>query len=81
MTRFMAFFISIFPSMNLCAQTADEVLKKVYSAQDEITTLSYTLVRSDTFVTGQTRIIKGQAKRKSSNWGHYHGFCILGKKG
>lgn len=46
------------------AQTAGEIIRQVLAKQAELRSISYTLQRNDTFVTGQTRTTSGMVKMK-----------------
>lgn len=47
------------------AQPANEIIQRVLASQQRIKTIAYTLQRSDTFVTGQTRMTSGTVKMKA----------------
>jgi len=57
------FIISLcFCCAALFSQTPAEIIDKVFKAQKGLNTVEYTLQRTDTFVTGDTRITTGQVK-------------------
>jgi len=62
------------------SQTAVELISKVQLAQQSLKTVSYRLIRSDTFVTGQTRIITGEARMRSVPKDSLFGFSFWGKR-
>lgn len=51
-----------FLSLCLSAQTPEQVIEKVLQAQQQLQSVSYTLQRTDTFVTGDIRTITGMVK-------------------
>jgi thiol-disulfide isomerase/thioredoxin len=62
------------------AQPAQNLVTKVKNAQSRITAISYTLLRSDSFVTGTTRIIRGKASIKPLPGDTIFGFAFRGKR-
>lgn len=65
MRKTLFFFIIFSVAQSVKAQSANEIIQQVLASQQHIQTLAYTLQRSDTFVTGQTRITSGMVKMKA----------------
>lgn len=61
-------------------KTPDELLKSVWAAQKQLNTVAYSLQRSDTFTTGQTRTITGNAEIKMAPDDKWYGFTFWGKR-
>ena len=62
------------------AQPAQNLISKVKTAQSRITAISYSLLRSDSFVSGNTRIIRGKASVKTLPGDTIFGFAFRGKR-
>lgn len=61
-------------------QKADKLIADIQKAQKNLYAISYTLQRSDTFVTGDTRIIKGKAILKPLPQDSIFGFTFWAKR-
>lgn len=62
------------------AQTANALITKVKQAQQSLQYVTYTLQRTDTFVSGQTRITNGIAKLKAITADTVFGFHFWAKR-
>ena len=80
MKKCLAFLLSLFFAGTGFSQPVPELITKVLAAQRAVSTISYTLLRSDTFVTGTNRIITGRVKMKTSPADSVFGFLFWGTR-
>ncbi len=66
--------------LNSFGQSAQDIIKKVYQAQKTIRNISYTLVRTDTLVTGDNRTMSGKVLIETDPADNLFGFKFWSKK-
>ncbi len=62
MKKLLVLIILILNVVHASSQTPKEIIAKVFNAQQTLKTVSYTLVRTDTLVTGDIRTMTGSSK-------------------
>ncbi len=67
-------------SVNVFCQSALEIIKGVIKAQQNLKTISYTLIRTDTLVTGDVRTMTGKSKILVDKEDNVFGFKFWSKK-
>ncbi|OIN59886.1 TlpA disulfide reductase family protein [Arsenicibacter rosenii] len=77
--RQIVVFPLLFP-VSLIAQDVHHLIKAVYEKQASLTTVSYTLERTDTLVTGHVRQLNGQAAIRPDRNDHRLGFWFRAKQ-
>ncbi len=80
MRKPVSLIILLFSSFMASGQSPQELISKVFLAQRAISTIQYTLERADTFVTGTTRVGRGEVKLKSLPADTVLGFAFWAKK-
>lgn len=63
------------------AQNTDTLIARIQAAQKKLHDISYSLQRSDTFVTGATRITKGKAIMKMIPTDSVYDFAFRAQRG
>src|SRR5215212_10142749 len=78
--KYLIVFLLIVVQLSAQSQTVDKLIAEIQKAQKNISSISYSLQRSDTFVTGDTRIIKGKALLKLLPQDSIFGFYFWGQR-
>ncbi|MBE7171717.1 MAG: redoxin domain-containing protein [Williamsia sp.] len=81
----LLFYTLILTAMAVCQGTvtnldAHDIIRGVWKAQQSLKTVSYTLARTDTFTTGDTRRSTGKAMIRIAREDSVFGFLFLGRK-
>jgi len=78
--KYLLFLIIILIQLPANSQNTDTLIAHIQSAQKKLHDISYSLQRSDTFVTGATRITKGKAIMKMIPTDSVHGFAFRAQR-
>lgn len=73
-------FIVVLVQLHAYSQSAEKLIADIQKAQRQLKTISYTLQRTDTFVTGQVRIIHGQTIMQLDAADSVFGFLFWSKR-
>lgn len=80
MPSLLLFILTLFSASCLWAQHTSDIVTQVLAAQRNLVSAEYTVVRTDTFVTGRSRKITGKAVIQSLPADTIFGFIFWGKR-